>query len=356
MTARSPRDNNTPKPDAGSIGLIILVVLAGLASIVMLVSGSSAALKLALVAALWAAVLGFFLVVRYRRQAQESVTKLELQERAHKAELDAAAAQADSSTYQDRDHSDSDILEEIRSELSSIRAQIEELTGRDLSYEPAALHAEARRILELEAQAKAASEREFSQDSYGAPSEDAISGRLGTTPPPAEANPLSDIISEKMRQHQSAPEPESEPEPEPESVAEPEVEPVAEPELEPEEVAESAPEPEVEPVAESTPEPVAESTPEPVAESTPEPEPEPAAAPAFDTNSFQSVRWGTAESDTTKQFTTEEVPAHESRHWNAESQKTVQESEPRGRRRSDQRRDGAVTVAELLAEMKKKDK
>lgn len=320
MTARSPRNNNTPKPDAGSIGLIILVVLAGLASIVMLVSGSSAALKLALVAALWAAVLGFFLVVRYRRQAQESVTKLELQERAHKAELDAAAAQADSATYHDRDHSDSDILEEIRSELSSIRAQIEELTGRDLSYEPAALHAEARRILELEAQAKAASEREFSQDSYGAPSEDAIAGRLGTTPPPAEANPLSDIISEKMRQHQSAPAPE--PEPEPESIAEP----VAEP------VAESAPEP------------------APVAE------PEPAAAPAFDTNSFQSVRWGTAESDATKQFTTEEVPAHEPRHWSAESQKTVQESEPRGRRRSDQRRDGAVTVAELLAEMKKKDK
>ncbi|MDN6432063.1 MAG: PT domain-containing protein, partial [Corynebacterium flavescens] len=262
MTARSPQDSNSSKPDAGSIGLIVLVVLAGLASIVMLVSGSSAALKLALVAALWAAVLGFFLVVRYRRQAQESVTKLELQERAHRAELDAAAAHADSSALaarDDRGQADLDILEEIRSELASIRAQIEDLTGRDLTYEPAALHAEARRILELEAQAKAASEREYSQESYGAPSEAAISGLLGNAAhsASAEANPLSDIISEKIREHQSAPR-QSAPaaaSPAPEPAAEPFVEPFAEPFAEP--VAEPTAEPFAEPVAEPTAEPIA---------------------------------------------------------------------------------------------------
>ena len=58
----------------------------------MLISGSAAALKIALIAALWAAVVGFFLVMRYRRQAEESVTKLELQERAHRAELKQARA------------------------------------------------------------------------------------------------------------------------------------------------------------------------------------------------------------------------------------------------------------------------
>ena len=71
----------TTKPDLGQTGLIVLVVLAVVASIVMLISGSAAALKIALIAALWAAVLGFFLVMRYRRQAEESVTKLELQAR-----------------------------------------------------------------------------------------------------------------------------------------------------------------------------------------------------------------------------------------------------------------------------------
>ena len=96
MSMTEPRSSSsntsakTTKPDLGQIGLIVLVVLAVVASIVMLISGSAAALKIALIAALWAAVLGFFLVMRYRRQAEESVTKLELQERAHRAELKQA--------------------------------------------------------------------------------------------------------------------------------------------------------------------------------------------------------------------------------------------------------------------------
>ena len=131
----------TTKPDLGQIGLIVLVVLAVLASIVMLISGSAAALKIALIAALWAAVLGFFLVMRYRRQAEESVTKLELQERAHRAELKQARA-ADGQPLPDQE-----LLDEIRTELASIRKQIEDLSGQDFTYEPAALHAEARRIM-----------------------------------------------------------------------------------------------------------------------------------------------------------------------------------------------------------------
>ena len=89
---RSSSKNSSSSPDLGQIGIIALVILAVIASIVMLISGSAAALKIALIAALWAAVVGFFLVMRYRRQAEESVTKLELQERAHRAELKQARA------------------------------------------------------------------------------------------------------------------------------------------------------------------------------------------------------------------------------------------------------------------------
>ena len=120
----------TTKPDLGQIGLIVLVVLAVVASIVMLISGSAAALKIALIAALWAAVLGFFLVMRYRRQAEESVTKLELQERAHRAELKQVQA-ADGQPLPDQE-----LLDEIRTELASIRKQIEDLSGQDFTYEP----------------------------------------------------------------------------------------------------------------------------------------------------------------------------------------------------------------------------
>ena len=192
----------TSKPDLGQIGLIVLVVLAVLASIVMLISGSAAALKIALIAALWAAVLGFFLVMRYRRQAEESVTKLELQERAHRAELKQARA-ADGQPLPDQE-----LLDEIRTELASIRKQIEDLSGHEFTYEPAALHAEARRIMQLEAQTAAAARPDaeegnvdFTQSSSGAPSADAIAGRLGNQPSAAhaESNPLNDIISEKTR-------------------------------------------------------------------------------------------------------------------------------------------------------------
>lgn len=56
--------------DNGSIVVIVLVALAVIASIVMLIASSTAALKIALLAALWAAVGGIFLVTRYRNQVR----------------------------------------------------------------------------------------------------------------------------------------------------------------------------------------------------------------------------------------------------------------------------------------------
>ena len=342
MTEPRSSSSNTPakttKPDLGQIGLIVLVVLAVLASIVMLISGSAAALKIALIAALWAAVLGFFLVMRYRRQAQESVTKLELQERAHRAELKQAPA-ADGQPLPDQE-----LLDEIRTELSSIRKQIEDLSGHEFTYEPAALHAEARRIMQLEAQTAAAARPsaddgnvDFTQSSSGAPSADAIAGRLGNQPSAAhaESNPLNDIISEKTR---------------------------------------------------------AQST-----------SGKASGASTFDTGGFQAVRWDTGGDDslktthasassehhgshrkpeaaTTATDETQDIPQqpasqHDERaeypgsgqHVAAEKFEPVrqkaarshhraatEEPDSRGRRRSDDKREGAVSVAELLAQAKKK--
>ena len=188
MTAPNPNAiNSAPKKaDAGSIGLIVLVILAVIASMVMLISGSASALKLALIAALWAAVLGFFLVVRYRREAAESAALLE----AERSRQPAPVQQ------------DSDIMEEIRRELSSIRAQIEELSGREFTYEPAALHAEARRIMELEEKTREP-EVNFTQASKGAPTADAVAGRLGSQPSAPRTpqhNPLDDIIAQRVQQ------------------------------------------------------------------------------------------------------------------------------------------------------------
>lgn len=346
---RSSSKNSSSSPDWGQIGIIALVILAVIASIVMLISGSAAALKIALIAALWAAVVGFFLVMRYRRQAEESVTKLELQERAHRAELKQARA------AEGKELPDQQILDEIRTELASIRKQIEDLSGHEFTYEPAALHAEARRIMELEAQTAAASHHreedvDFEQASSGAPSADAIAGRLGNQPTGAHAdsNPLNDIISENTRAQRSSSRTEQ--------------------------------------LADAPTPASADQKPKDV---------------SFDTGSFQAVRWdsggdsdikrqgsrhagtGSAahsgahgshrkpEADTAAEqasdAVTQNIPqqttgkdAREeykgSGHHVAGEQKqaaTRRQQQTRGRRRSDEQRDGSVSVSELLAQMKK---
>lgn len=352
---RSSSKNSSSSPDLGQIGIIALVILAVIASIVMLISGSAAALKIALIAALWAAVVGFFLVMRYRRQAEESVTKLELQERAHRAELKQARA------AEGKELPDQQILDEIRTELASIRKQIEDLSGHEFTYEPAALHAEARRIMELEAQTAAAShhreeEIDFEQASTGAPSADAIAGRLGNQPSGAHAdsNPLNDIISENTRAQRSAGRT---------------AEPLAD-----------APKPATSGEAAGAKEPKDVS---------------------FDTGSFQAVRWDSGgdsdikrhgsrhadageaahsaargshrkpEDDTAAEpasdAVTQNIPQQTTgkdareeykgsgHHVAAEQKQTAsrRQQQTRGRRRSDEQRDGSVSVSELLAQMKK---
>lgn len=352
---RSSSKDSSSSPDLGQIGIIALVILAVIASIVMLISGSAAALKIALIAALWAAVVGFFLVMRYRRQAEESVTKLELQERAHRAELKQARA------AEGKELPDQQILDEIRTELASIRKQIEDLSGHQFTYEPAALHAEARRIMELEAQTAAAShhreeEIDFEQASTGAPSADAIAGRLGNQPTGAHAdsNPLNDIISENTRAQRSTG---------------------------------------------RTAEPLADA-PKPAASSEAAGAKEPKDV-SFDTGSFQAVRWDSGgdsdikrhgsqhagtdsaahsgsrgshrkpEDDTAAEpasdAVTQNIPQQATgkdareeykgsgHHVAAEQKQTAsrRQQQTRGRRRSDEQRDGSVSVSELLAQMKK---
>ncbi|MCG7233503.1 hypothetical protein MHX62_02585 [Corynebacterium sp. ACRQM] len=352
---RSSSKNSSSSPDLGQIGIIALVILAVIASIVMLISGSAAALKIALIAALWAAVVGFFLVMRYRRQAEESVTKLELQERAHRAELKQARA------AEGKELPDQQILDEIRTELASIRKQIEDLSGHEFTYEPAALHAEARRIMELEAQTAAASHRreediDFEQASSGAPSADAIAGRLGNQPSGAHAdsNPLNEIISENTRAQRSTG---------------------------------------------RTAEPLADA-PKPATSSEAAGAKEPKDV-SFDTGSFQAVRWDSGgdsnikrqgsrqsgsgnaahsgargshrkpEADTASEpasdAVTQNIPQQTTgkdareeykgsgHHVAAEQKQSAsrRQQQTRGRRRSDEQRDGSVSVSELLAQMKK---
>ena len=345
------------KTDAGSIGLIVLVILAVIASLVMLISGSANALKIALLASLWAAVLGFFLVVRYRRQAHEANELLAV-ERAHAA----SSLTASGSSTADN----SEVLAEIRSELEAIRAQIEEISGREWVYEPAALYAEARRIQELERKAGGASVDEhgdatnvnFTQKSGGAPSADAVAGRLGSQPTHPVSNPLDNLLADNARANtqQPAAKPAAKPaqQPTPKPAAKPTERPAAKPAGKPEDQQGTRPAPSSfgapQPSQGRPPafRPMGEpqqSQPKPQTQSQPK-------APEFKTDSFQAVQWnqGAAGGQHVKENPAPAQPHH--RHRKPEAD-TAQPS-TRGRRRSDEHREGAVSVAELMARSKRR--
>lgn len=359
------------KTDAGSIGLIVLVILAVIASLVMLISGSANALKIALLASLWAAVLGFFLVVRYRRQAHEANELLAV-ERAHAA----SSLTASGSSTADN----SEVLAEIRSELEAIRAQIEEISGREWVYEPAALYAEARRIQELERKAGGASVDErgdatnvnFTQKSGGAPSADAVAGRLGSQPTHPVSNPLDNLLADNARANAQQPAAEPGAKPAQHPTQKPAEQPATKPAGNPadQQGARPAPSPfgapqpsqnrppAFRPMTETQPKPQAaqqkpqpKPQPQPKAEK-PQPQPKPQQkAPEFKTDSFQAVQWnqGAAGGQHIKENSAPAQPHHRHRKPEADTAQTS----TRGRRRSDEHREGAVSVAELMARRKR---
>lgn len=412
---------NSAQPDKAQVGLAVMVVLAIIASIVMLLAGSTAALKIALLAALWAAVVGFFLVSRYRRQAEQSAEQLALREQLHQSELDRIAAEhaaSKSSTELARtgataelSAADKDVLADIKEELASIRAQLEELSGREFTYEPASLRAEARRIMEVEARTMAADRAlsaqvsspydrysaqvvgasnaaaqeepqdvQFTQASSGAPSADAIAGRVGNQPQSSrQANPLTDLINERAAKKdvdaaKADKQSDKKPEKKPEKKAEQKPDAKA--------AAPKATAPKVEPKAEKKADKKPESKPATEKPATEKPATDKPAAQdrkqerkspesTFNTGSFQAVRWDAGGNDDAKATgrrghhakpeqdkkpAATQQPGADSYVGRRRKPEAEEQQASHGRRRSDEKREGAVTVAELMAQMKKRNK
>lgn len=236
-------ENSSQKVDSGQALLVALVALALIASLVMLFTDSTGALRLALLAALWAAVIGFFLVTRYRRQAQRAEDELRHREEYHRVETEKHAALRASALERrevelknEQLDRDAEVLDGIRTELASLRAQLEELSGREFGYEPASLRAEARRIQELENQTPFLREDsrrpvfgdvahpEDEDESElppvpqvsGAPSTDAVFGRIGQQQSSRpHGDPLAQLIADGAARNAAAQSAETEPEAEP---------------------------------------------------------------------------------------------------------------------------------------------
>lgn len=148
--------------DGGNVWMIVLIALALIATVIMLFSDSAVWLQIALLAALWSAICGFLLVTRTRNDRDRARAELDAREREYQAELEALRARNDADRHALEAARageglppavDTEVLREIRAELATLRAQLEDLSGREFGYEPAALQAEARRVKEIEARA-----------------------------------------------------------------------------------------------------------------------------------------------------------------------------------------------------------
>ncbi|PLA38137.1 hypothetical protein CYJ46_05225 [Corynebacterium coyleae] len=244
--------------DSATLWVIVPFVVAVIGTVVMLFTNSANALKIALIFALWAGAAGLILNFRSRRERDDATRDAEAareqvreQEERHKAVI-AALPQGEGSAV------DMEALRALQDEIQALRAQLEELNGRVFEYEPAAVRASARRISELESTPQPAPAPEpepapkpeptpepeparpspSTDDTVvldrvrptGAPSSDAIAGRIGTQPSGRPArNPLSDLISERTAQAEAEAKAKAEPKPEPQPEPTPEPEPQEEP-------------------------------------------------------------------------------------------------------------------------------
>ncbi|RJQ88600.1 DUF6779 domain-containing protein [Amycolatopsis panacis] len=136
--------------------LIVGLLLAVGATLAMVLSDDLRFLRLGIVAALWAALIGAFLAVRYRKHAAHSedavseaqaVYELELEReiaarREYELEIEAETREAAQSQSRDE-------LEALRAEVSALRESLQSLLGGEVLLERVALTAQATRMRAL---------------------------------------------------------------------------------------------------------------------------------------------------------------------------------------------------------------
>lgn len=155
VTNFSSSDGTTEK--TAVILMVVLLVLAVIASIVMLFASSAGWMKVAVLLALWSAVIGAVLVTRYRKTIALERKRLETIEELHKVELDRElATHREQELILEQNYLDSlegnndDNIAALRAEVFALRAQLAEFMGEDFDDEQVALRAQAERLRELD--------------------------------------------------------------------------------------------------------------------------------------------------------------------------------------------------------------
>lgn len=241
------KHNVQPTPDRGPLLLSIIVGLSVICTVVMLFSGSTGAMKIAVILALWAAILGLILVASYRRRFEFERERLRSEKARFVAELEKEQiAHREQELLLEQRYLDNlrasqdETLAAIRAQLDAVRGQIEALTGTVMSFETPAISAMWAPPQELEATRNAAQAEDSQEpveaepvtgefEATGTKSDSDQGGSHFDTSSFAKVSWVSpkDDSADHTTAVRTEPKPEPKPEPEPEPKPEPKPEPEA---------------------------------------------------------------------------------------------------------------------------------
>ncbi len=205
----SPARSSTSRrrrEDAGKLVIGALILLGLIASVFLIFSTSLQLIRVGLVVALWAAVIGALAATRYRREAAVDQAKARDLQRVYELQLEReiSARREYELSVEARVRrevgADATELAALRGELAVLRESLQRLFDGDLPNPRPALHADAIRIQELPS-ADTANDNSRETDTWDAWNAPAVP--LNVTPvfdsdhpePPAFASPYDDPVT-----------------------------------------------------------------------------------------------------------------------------------------------------------------
>ncbi|WP_370945148.1 DUF6779 domain-containing protein [Amycolatopsis sp. cg5] len=136
--------------------LVVGLTLAVAATLALVLSDDLRWLRLGIVAALWAALIGAFLAVKYRKHAAHSEDAVAEAQAVYELELEREVAarrefelEVEAETRQRADEDSREELDALRSEVLALRDSLQTLFGGEVLYERVALTAQATRMRSL---------------------------------------------------------------------------------------------------------------------------------------------------------------------------------------------------------------
>ncbi|MFD1151119.1 DUF6779 domain-containing protein, partial [Saccharothrix hoggarensis] len=164
MTGRGASEDDEQQDRGRGFARLLLVAALALAlgaAAVLVLSDNARWLRLAVVAALWAALVGAFLAARYRKQVVERADEVADLQSVYELELEREVAarreyelELEAETRKRVQEEARDDLEALRGELRALRENLEALLGGEVLVERVALRAESTRMRHLSDQSR----------------------------------------------------------------------------------------------------------------------------------------------------------------------------------------------------------